>query len=175
MLVSSRAKAIISDSVQLICIVAPLSELIVMNQATVERYMSERLITINVKSTAYDIAKRMDESNISSVLITDDDNKIIGIFTERDIVRIIARDLQPDKVISISPPIIYIEGDETLERASEIMMENKVRHLLVRDSSSKEIVGIMTNTDLIRYLRNLAMSKEIEPILEAASIETLNY
>lgn len=137
--------------------------------------MSERLVTTNVRSTAKDIAKLMDESRISSVLITDDDNKVIGIFTERDIVRIIARDLQPDKVISISPPLVHVDRDETLERASEIMMESKVRHLLVRDSNTKEIVGIMTNTDLIRYLRNLAVSKEIGPILEAASIEELNY
>lgn len=38
---------------------------VAMNKATVERYMSERLVTVNVKSTARDIAKVMDQSNVS--------------------------------------------------------------------------------------------------------------
>lgn len=161
----------VSTAVQLIWI--PLSKFIVMSQATVERYMNERLVTIGVKSTATDIAKLMDQNNVSSVLITDDNNEIIGIFTERDMVKIISRNLQPDRIIAISPPLVYIDKDESVEQASETMLRNKVRHLLVRDPASKEIVGIMTNTDLVRYLRNLSASKEFESILEAAGIETM--
>lgn len=160
-------------AVQLICIL--LSRFIVMSQATVERYMNERLVTINVKSTARDTAKLMDQNNVSSVLVTDDSNEIIGIFTERDMVRIISRNLQPDEITAISPPLVYVDKDESMEQASETMMRNKVRHLLVRDPMSKEIVGIMTNTDLVRYLRNQSVNKEFESILEAASIETSKY
>jgi CBS domain-containing protein len=146
-----------------------------MSQTTVERYMNERLVTININSTAKDIAKLMDKTNVSSVLITDDGNKIIGIFTERDIVRIISRDLQPDRIIAVSPPLVYVDADASMEQASETMLKNKVRHLLVRDPTSKEIVGIMTNTDFVKYLRNQSVSKGIESILEAATIEMLNY
>ena len=145
---------------------------LVMSQTSVERYMNQRLVTVNVKTTAKDIAKLMDQNNVSSVLITDDNNEIIGIFTERDMVKIISRNIQPDKIIAISPPLIYIDKDKSVEEASETLMKNKVRHLLIRDPTSKEIVGIMTNTDLVRYLRNLSATKEFEPILEAASIET---
>lgn len=143
-----------------------------MNEATIERYMNPRLVTIDSKSNAKDIAKVMDQNNVSSIVITGDNSEIIGIFTERDMVKIISRNLQPDKIIAISPPVIYIDKDMSVDQASEIMMKNKVRHLLVRDPTSKEIVGIMTNTDLVRYLRNLTAIRDFEPILEAASIET---
>lgn len=146
-----------------------------MSQATVADYMSDRLVTINVKSSAEDIARLMDKRNISSVLITDDNNEIIGIFTERDIVKIIARDLRPDKIIAISPPVIYVDRDLSVEQASETMIRNKVRHLLVRDPDTKEIVGILTNTDMVRYLKNLAASKPYGPVWEAASIEPSIY
>lgn len=152
-----------------------LSVLATMNQTTVERYMNERLVTINIRSTAKDIAKLMDKSNVSSVLITDDNNDIIGIFTERDIVRIISRDLQPDRIIAISPPLVYIDANASMEQASETMLKNKVRHLLVKDPVSKEIVGIITNTDFAKYLRNQSVSKGFESILEAATIEILKY
>ncbi|WP_337862083.1 CBS domain-containing protein [Nitrososphaera sp.] len=146
-----------------------------MNQTTVERYMNERLVTINIRSTAKDIAKLMDKNNVSSVLITDDNNDIIGIFTERDIVRIISRDLQPDRIIAISPPLVYVDANTPMEQASDIMLKNKVRHLLVKDPVSKEIVGIITNTDFAKYLRNQSVSKGFESILEAATIEILKY
>jgi CBS domain-containing protein len=146
-----------------------------MSQATVERYMSERLVTIGVKNTAQDIARLMDQNDISAVLVTDDKDEIIGIFTERDIVRIIARNIPPDRIIAISPPLVYIDGDAPLEQASEIMIRNQVRHLLVRDTATKEIIGIITNTDLVRYLRNMSLNKEFDSILEAASIEMSNY
>ncbi|MEO9295551.1 MAG: CBS domain-containing protein [Nitrososphaera sp.] len=146
-----------------------------MSQSTVAQYMNERLVTINIKSTARDIAKLMDKNNVSSVLVTDDNNDIIGIFTERDIVRIISRDLQPDRIIVISPPLVYVDANLSMEQASATMLKNKVRHLLVKDPISKEIVGIMTNTDFAKYLRNQSVSKGFESILEAAAIEMLNY
>lgn len=146
-----------------------------MNKATVERYMSERLVTVDVKSTARDIAKVMDQSNVSSALITDDNNEIVGIFTERDMVRIVSRDLPPDKIIALSPPLVYVDADASLEQASEAMLRGKVRHLLVREPGSGEIVGILTSTDLVRYMRSLHAARDFMSILEAASIEMSNY
>lgn len=137
--------------------------------------MSERLVTVDVKSTARDIAKVMDQSNVSSALITDDNNEIVGIFTERDMVRIVSRDLPPDKIIALSPPLVYVDADASLEQASEAMLRGKVRHLLVREPGSGEIVGILTSTDLVRYMRSLHAARDFMSILEAASIEMSNY
>jgi CBS domain-containing protein len=151
-----------------------------MDKATVERYMSERLVTMSIKSTVQDIARVMDKNNVSSVLITaaDDESgkkEIVGILTERDVVRVVSRDLPPDRIIALSPPLVYVDADAPLEQASEAMLRNHVRHLLVRDPDSREIVGILTSTDLVRYLRSLHATRDFTSVLEAASVEASNY
>jgi predicted transcriptional regulator len=61
----------------------------------VEDYMTVTTVTMNFKNTVLDIAKRMLVGNISSIAITDDKEKIIGIITERDVVKIIVNELPP--------------------------------------------------------------------------------
>jgi CBS domain-containing protein len=58
----------------------------------------------------------------------------------------------------ISSPIISVRKDQPIEEAALIMIRNKVRHLLVEDSPSAHnggviVVGIITATDLARYLK----------------------
>ena len=61
----------------------------------VEDYMTLTTVTLNFKNSVLDIAKRMLAQDISSIAITDDKKEIIGILTERDIVKIIANELPP--------------------------------------------------------------------------------
>ena len=63
------------------------------DETLVEDYMTVITLTMNFKNSVLDIAKRMVAENISSVAIIDDKNAIIGILTERDIVRIIANEV----------------------------------------------------------------------------------
>jgi predicted transcriptional regulator len=65
------------------------------DETLVEDYMTVITLTMNFKNSVLDIAKRMVAENISSVAIIDDKNAIIGILTERDIVRIIANEVSP--------------------------------------------------------------------------------
>ena len=118
--------------------------------------MSKQLITIDADSNAFEAAKKMSEKMVSSIVITDND-KTVGILTERDLIKqVCAADLQASKtpVVSImSAPLIDIDKDSAVEKAAEIMIKNKVRHLGVRDSSSNhQIIGIISSRDLIRLL-----------------------
>jgi CBS domain-containing protein len=49
----------------------------------------------------------------------------------------------------------------SIEEAAKIMARQKVRHLLVEDSSGNNIVGIITATDLARYLKQKSQSGEL--------------
>jgi signal-transduction protein with cAMP-binding, CBS, and nucleotidyltransferase domain len=61
----------------------------------VEDYMTLTTVTLNFKKSVLDIAKKMLVENISSIAITDDEGEIIGILTERDMIKIIANELPP--------------------------------------------------------------------------------
>jgi signal-transduction protein with cAMP-binding, CBS, and nucleotidyltransferase domain len=68
----------------------------------VEDYMTVTAMTMNFKSSVLDIAKKMLAENISSIAITDDKEEIMGIITERDIVKIIANELPPGGISAMS-------------------------------------------------------------------------
>jgi CBS domain-containing protein len=53
----------------------------------VEDYMTTTTVTMNFKNSVLDVAKRMLAENISSIAITDDEGGIVGILTERDMIR----------------------------------------------------------------------------------------
>ncbi|MDQ3848390.1 MAG: CBS domain-containing protein [Thermoproteota archaeon] len=124
-------------------------------------------------SSITEIAKVMVDLNVSSVAIIREEKEegeyddterqrrnkkeVIGILTERDIVKSVARGVSSDRVtagsIISSSPILSIAKDRSVEEAALLMMRNKVRHLLVEDPATNEVVGIITTTDLARYLR----------------------
>lgn len=133
--------------------------------SSVQDYMNARMVMRDSKASVLELAKVMVDWNVSSVAITDEEQnkKVIGILTERDIVKSIAKGASPDAVTAgslMSSSILSIRKDQPIEKAALIMIRNKVRHLLVEDSPSPPsahnggvIIGIITATDLARYLK----------------------
>jgi CBS domain-containing protein len=133
------------------------------SEATVADYMNTRMITMEWKESVLDAAKRMIERNISSIAITDDKERIIGILTERDVVKIVANGVPPKGITAgslMSYPVVSISGSSSVEDAARLMAEKKLRHLLVEDAG-REVIGIITVTDLARYLRKKLADKEL--------------
>lgn len=61
-------------------------------KAVVADYMSARMVALDSKSRVLDIVKTMSDRNVSSVAITQN-GKIVGILTERDVVKIVADEI----------------------------------------------------------------------------------
>jgi predicted transcriptional regulator len=127
--------------------------------SSVEDYMNARMITRDSKASVLELAKVMVEWSVSSVAITNEENnkKVVGILTERDIVKSIAKGVPPDDITAgslMSSSMLSIRKDQPIEEAALLMIRNKVRHLLVEDPSSRNgVIGIITTTDLARYLQ----------------------
>ena len=49
--------------------------------------MSINIVSMSSQSNALEVAKKMLERKISSILLTDETDKIVGIITERDLLR----------------------------------------------------------------------------------------
>ena len=151
-------------------------------QNAVKEIMSTKLETMDVTSNAQEAAKKMNDKRISSVLVIDRENKSdqepIGIVTERDLVIRICAAGTSSKDVGIreimSSPIVTVEPDATVETAAELMLSNKVRHLLVIDEQTRKPVGIIAPSDLNKYLRgNIDMDEVNARILEAIKAEEL--
>jgi predicted transcriptional regulator len=127
--------------------------------SSVEDYTNARMVMRDSKASVLELAKVMVEWSVSSVAITDEENnkKVVGILTERDIVKSIAKGVPPDSITAgslMSSSILSVRKDQPIEEAALLMIRNKVRHLLVEDPSSHNgVIGIITTTDLARYLQ----------------------
>ena len=130
----------------------------------VEDYMTITTVTMNFNNSVLDIAKKMLAQNISSVPITDDEGGIVGILTERDIIKIIANELPPRDISAMnlmSFPAVKVKKNAPIEQAAKIMATKKLRHLIVEDTYGTRVVGIITVTDLARYLKEKSKTEEL--------------
>ena len=120
----------------------------------ISEIMSTKLETIGKYENAKEAAKKMLDKNVSSLVVVDDDGQSIGIVTERDITRGVCIHDIPSKEYKIhhlmTSPLSTIEPNLSVEMAANLMIQNKVRHLIVKEGD--KTVGIVTATKFIDLL-----------------------
>ena len=96
----------------------------------------------------------MSEKNIGAIIIVDNDDFPIGIFSERDYARKIilkgksSKDTLLDEVMT--KELITITRDYKIDQCMEIMNEKRIRHLPVLEN--KKIVGIISIGDVLKIM-----------------------
>jgi len=118
----------------------------------VQDIMARALITVNLATTALQVAKMMEQGGIGAILVQDNGNPV-GIVTDRDYAtRIAANDLPLNTAVEniMSTPLITINHDEPISAAAERMTSKKIRKLAVTENG--KMVGIVTSTDLVTQL-----------------------
>ena len=118
----------------------------------VEDIMTKVIISVNLTTTAFQIAKMMEQGEIGAVIVKDKEHPV-GIITDRDFaVKIAANNLPFDTPVeeTMSSPIVTINHNETISAAAERMVNKKIRKLAV--SENGKIIGIITSTDLVKQL-----------------------
>lgn len=137
--------------------------------------MTEKLEKISTISSAQEASKKMRDKNVSSLIVIEVNNKKpMGIVTERDLVRkVCVNDRSSSKNMLIknimSSPLVTIDARLPVEAAADVMIQNKVRHLLVvEDNDINRPLGIVTPTDFVGYLKeNLNVNEGNAKILES--------
>ncbi|MEM5825960.1 MAG: CBS domain-containing protein [Candidatus Aenigmatarchaeota archaeon] len=115
----------------------------------VKHIMRKNVFVFSKNATIKDVIDIMIENNIGSVIILENE-KVVGIVTERDLVtKVLTKGLDlnlPVKEI-MSSPVITISPNESVEKAAEIMTENKIKKLPVVEND--KLLGIITLTDIV--------------------------
>ena len=111
--------------------------------------MSRDLLSTEPTEAIAQVAQRMVERDLGAVLVLDG-GRLVGIMTERDIMRAVARGLHGDAVVGdyMSKDPETIEPDDTMQHAAVLMIHGGFRHLPVVERDS--VVGILSIRDLIR-------------------------
>ena len=127
----------------------------------VKEIMSKNIVTIDSNKSVYEAASLLRENKIGSVLAVDNEGNV-GIVTKRDIIggtilQYKNADTTPISEI-MNTDVITIGPLEKIEKAVELMEESKIKKLIV--IKNKDIVGIITVTDISRATKNI--TKRIE-------------
>ena len=119
----------------------------------VSKFTNPKMTTIASNLTIQDAASAMVDSKVDSILVFEN-NKIMGIVTEKDILHdIVARGLDPTKATLkeiAKQPLITIKKTAPVKEALELMKKHDIRRLVVMD---KRPIGLITQKMVCGNLR----------------------
>ncbi|MBO8172224.1 MAG: CBS domain-containing protein [Bacillaceae bacterium] len=136
--------------------------------------MRTPVVTLSGNPSAVELARHMIENRVSSVILQDERNPLKNIVTEKDILRVVAREKDPSALradqISDHKKIISISPDAYFYEALLLMIKHKIKHLPVVHEGRP--VGLVTMQDLTRA-RGMAVLSVVDEIERQTTIEGL--
>ena len=114
--------------------------------ATVADLMVRDVLTVEPSDTIGEAAEKMNAANVGAVVVIEDMVRIVGIVTERDLLRAVASRARAAEArvrqwMTADP--VTIGPELTIEEAAKIMFDNNFRHLpVVKDGRALGIVSL---------------------------------
>ncbi|MBB6238538.1 CBS domain-containing protein [Pedobacter sp. AK013] len=112
-----------------------------------------RIISVSENISVLDALKVMTEKNISAVLVMEND-RLHGIFTERDYARKIilqgksSKDTLIKEAMTASP--ITITLSDSIDYCMELMTDKHIRHLPIVEND--EVKGMVSIGDVVKFI-----------------------
>ena len=111
---------------------------------TLADVVKPEFITVAPEDTLGEVAERMTQQNVGSVIVKDH-GRLIGILTERDMLRAMAARVHTSDArvrMWMTADPITAPADMNLEDAAQVMLEHGFRHLPVVDGET--VLGVVS-------------------------------
>ena len=146
----------------------------------VREIMTRDVVSLSKKASIGETIETMLSNQLGAIPLVDGDDKLVGIVTERDIAlslagvasRETAMDYMSTKVFTTTP-------GTPLESACKIMVRNGLRRIPVVggeadiSKAAKKLLGIITSTDIIRFLNAKELFDNLNSNLATDVLETI--
>ena len=110
------------------------------------------VFTASPRETVSAIAAMLSERRVGAIVVVEGDREVVGIVSERDIVRIVAANggegLARPVSACMTHDVIFAEPSETVDSLLERMTDRRIRHLPV--CVDHRLVGIISIGDLVK-------------------------
>jgi CBS domain-containing protein len=140
---------------------------------TLQHIMNTSIYVCRPDDPVQPVAEEMAKRRISSVIVTDENKKPLGIVTERDMVRKVVAECREHGFVKeineiMTPAPVCLSPDDTLFDALSVIAKHHIKHLPVVNESG--VIGIVTLRQLmkIRYSEPFVVIGQLE---EAESID----
>lgn len=119
--------------------------------------MTTNVLTIPADSMVREVLEMFDNNRIHHIPVTGNDGEIVGMLSEKDIQGYmklrktfnVARHLKVSEIMTA--PIFSYYDTVDIKKAAQAMNDNHLHAILVVNQSEK-MVGILTSTDILRYV-----------------------
>ncbi len=119
-------------------------------------YMSAPVLTTDPDILASDAIDKMFENKVGALLV-EKNGEYIGIFSRIDWMHLVLKGECDPKIVKVSSimssPIIKVDKNETFAKASVLIEENNIRHIVVTEYG--KIIGMLSVRDLEKYYHHL--------------------
>jgi CBS domain-containing protein len=107
--------------------------------------MIENVITQKRDTKIQGCIELLFKTHVGSIVIVDDEQRCTGLFTERDVIRVVAQKIPLDAPIEkvMTKNIFTVDEDATFEEVKTVLKTHGIRHLPVVNSA-KKLVGLIS-------------------------------
>ena len=110
------------------------------------------VMTVSPEATVIEASRLMNQAGIGGVVVVESE-KVVGIFTERDVLRRVVADQRDPTTTPVSevmtPDVVTVPPDTPLEACSSLVTAKRIRHIPVVDDRGMR--GIITSGDLLAH------------------------
>lgn len=137
-------------------------------QMTVEQLMTPSPVSVELSTTALDLAQLFYSLRFRHFLVKDGSGKLVGLISDHDVVRCFGIDRDPTEAQLaqvtaqqiMSTELVAVSPDTTVTKAVNLMLQNGINSLPV--TVGDHAVGIVTSTDLFVLLEELLQTAELD-------------
>lgn len=133
----------------------------------VREIMTENPACCTPETTVQQVAQMMAECDCGEIPICDEQRKLVGVVTDRDIAcRAVAKGKDPARTTArdvMSSPAITVTPETSAEDSAALMEENRVRRIPVVDASGV-CCGIVSQADIARALPEQHTGKTVRGV-----------
>jgi CBS domain-containing protein len=111
----------------------------------IQYVMVRNVVTAKENISVEKVIQILYKKHVGSIIVVDDKKKCVGIFTERDAIRVVGQKIPLDTSLSkvMTKPVVTIRGDATLEETRRLIVTSKIRHLPVVDKQGT-LLGVFS-------------------------------
>jgi CBS domain-containing protein len=115
----------------------------------VSAFAADVVARVGPDADLWQLAEALVEADVGALAVGDGDD-VLGVVSERDVVRALAGRRDPASIRTIDiahTQVVWCDAASTVAEVAEEMMERYVRHVLVEDEG--RVVGIVSARDLL--------------------------
>ena len=114
----------------------------------------DQIWTTDGNTTVYEAVGKMGKHNIGALVVVDENDKVVGVLSERDYSRKVvlqgrtSRDTMVSEIVDGPPTTVSMK--DSVNHCMRIMSDQHIRHLPVMDG--EKLIGMLSMGDIVRWV-----------------------